>query len=189
MMNPLSLNVGESQNAGHPGTSQQRSPHALRPSGPAPSGRGRSRLVQVGLLAIASLLLGWAPGLGQDGALSLGSQAMAQAKKPVSAEQIAKFVRSAMAMEPKRKQALQEIQAIMGQVPTIRCDNRDSFNELDPAVRGVAINYCNESKRIVESNELSVERFNEILLEQRSNKALRERIQNEICRLEPDLCR
>lgn len=206
MMNPLSLNVGASQNASEPGSSQHRLPnpdfsrsrHRLsRLSKAAPNiapAQARpwlssSRLIQGGLLAIATLLLGWAPSLGQDGGLSFDSRAMAQSKKPVSAEQIAKFVRSAMAMEPKRKQAVQEIQAIMGQVPTIRCDNRESFNELDPAVRGVAINYCNESKRIVESNELSVERFNEILLEQRSNKALRERIQGEICRLEPTLCR
>lgn len=114
---------------------------------------------------------------------------MAQSKKTVTAEHVANFVRAAMAMEPKRKQAVEEIQSAMGAVPAIRCDNRESFNELDPAVRSVAINYCNESKRIVESSGLSVERFNEILMAQKSDQALRDRIQSEICRVDSNLCR
>ncbi len=139
-------------------------------------------------MAGAGLLSGVAPGW-QAGQLDLSSQAMAQSKKPVTAEHVANFVRAAMAMEPKRKQAVQEIQTAMGAVPAIRCDNRDSFNELDPAVRGVAINYCNESKRIVESSGLSVERFNEILMAQKADQALRDRIQGEICRVDSNLCR
>lgn len=147
-----------------------------------------SRWLLAGVLAGAGLLSGTAPGW-QAGQWDLSSQAMAQSKKPVTAEHVANFVRAAMAMEPKRKQAVQEIQAAMGTVPAIRCDNRDSFNELDPAVRGVAINYCNESKRIVESSGLSVERFNEILMAQKSDQALRDRIQGEICRVDSNLCR
>ncbi len=147
-----------------------------------------SRWLLAGVLAGAGLLSGVAPGW-QAGQLDYSSAAMAQSKKPVTAEHVANFVRAAMAMEPKRKQAVQEIQSAMGAVPAIRCDNRSSFNELDPKVRGVAINYCNESKRIVESSGLSVERFNEILMAQKADQALRDRIQGEICRVDSNLCR
>jgi hypothetical protein len=147
-----------------------------------------SRWLIAGAIATVGLLSGVAPGW-QGGQLALSSSAMAQSKKPVTAEHVANFVRAAMSMEPKRKQAVQEIQAAMGSVPAIRCDNRNSFNELDPAVRSVAINYCNESKRIVEASGLSVERFNEILVEQKSNSELRDRIQSEICRVDANLCR
>lgn len=146
------------------------------------------RWLLVSVMATAGLLSGVAPGW-QAGQLELSSAAMAQSKKTVTAEHVANFVRAAMAMEPKRKQAVEEIQSVMGEVPAIRCDNRDSFNELDPAVRSVAINYCNESKRIVESSGLSVERFNAILMSQKSDQALRDRIQSEICRVDSNLCR
>jgi len=147
-----------------------------------------TRWLLAGALAAVGLVSGVAPGW-QDGQLALSSSAMAQNRKTVTAENVANFVRAAMAMEPKRKQAVQEIQSAMGAVPAIRCDNRDSFNELAPAVRGVAINYCNESKRIVESSGLSVERFNEILMAQKADQALRDRIQGEICRVDSNLCR
>lgn len=142
----------------------------------------------ISLMATAGLFSGMAPGW-QSGQLTLSSTAMAQSQKPVTAEHVANFVRAAMAMEPKRKQAVGEIQSAMGSVPAIRCDNRDSLNDLAPAVRSVAVNYCNESKRIVESSGLSVERFNEILMAQKSDQALRDRIQSEICRVDSNLCR
>ncbi|NJN29463.1 MAG: DUF4168 domain-containing protein [Synechococcales cyanobacterium RM1_1_8] len=174
MMNPLSLTVRNDQM--HPG---QTSKLAQLPRG--------DRWLWVSTLAAVGLLSGLVPGW-NAGQLSLSSAALAQSKKPVTAENVANFVRAAMAMEPKRKQAVQEIQGAMGSVPAIRCDDRDSFNELDPSVRSVAINYCNESKRIVEASGLSIERFNEILIEQKSNRALRDRIQSEMCRVEPAFC-
>ncbi|NJR69134.1 MAG: DUF4168 domain-containing protein [Synechococcales cyanobacterium CRU_2_2] len=141
----------------------------------------------------ASLLGGWVPGLVATPtawSLSHGSAAWAQAKPaPVTAEEISNFVRSALSMEPMRKQAVQEIQTVMNQVPTIRCDLPDGFTSLEPRVRGVAIKYCNASKRIVETNGLTVGRFNEILMVQRKDEKLRDRIQAETCRISPDVCK
>ncbi len=149
------------------------------------------RFVWVGLLTTASLVGGWVPGLVTTPtsiAFSSGNAAWAQ-PKPATAEEISNFVRSALSMEPMRKQAFQEIKTKMGQVPAIRCDVPDGFETLDPSVRGVAIKYCNASKRIVESNGLSVARFNEILVTQRQDAKLRDRIQAETCRISPEVCK
>ena len=156
--------------------------------------RGRwSRWACAGLLASGSLLAGTVPTLSSVLSLepSLDHAAIAQSKRPAEAtsEDVANFVRSALAMEPKRKQAAQEIRAVMSRVPVIRCDNDESFTALDPRVRGVAIKYCNESKRIVESNGLSVGRFNELLMMQRDDTRLQQRIQVETCRFAPDVCK
>ncbi len=157
-------------------------------SGPRPG----SRWFWASALASVGVVMGWAPGLTPSFDLALGSVAYAQTKPaPATAEEIANFVRAALSIEPKRKQAVQDIQAVMGRVPAIRCDDRNSFNGLDPRVRGVAINYCNDSKRIVETNfkPLTIERFNQILLMQREDDQLRDRVQAETCRIDANLCR
>lgn len=145
------------------------------------------------LLVGGGIISGAVPSLTSVLALDFSSEgaALAQSKKPAEAtsEEVANFVRSALAMEPKRKEAAEEIRAVMSRVPAIRCDNDDSFTALDPRVRGVAIRYCNESKRIVESNGLSVVRFNEILMMQREDTKLQQRIQVETCRFAPDVCK
>lgn len=149
----------------------------------------------IGLLAsvgmAGGILGGWVPSpeLTPVSVTVSSSVAFAQgAPAPVSAEDVSNFVRSALAMEPIRKQAVQEIQAVMSQVPAIRCDSQDSFQALDPRVRGVAIKYCNASKRIVETNGLTVARFNEILMTQRNDAKLRERIKAQTCRISPEVC-
>jgi hypothetical protein len=45
------------------------------------------------------------------------------------------------------------------------------------------VDYCEQSKEIVENNGMSIRRFNEITVNSRSNSELMRRIRNELLRL------
>ena len=47
----------------------------------------------------------------------------------------------------------------------------------------IAVSYCDQAKRIIESKGLTVSRFNEITRHQQSDSRFRERIQAEILRI------
>ena len=48
------------------------------------------------------------------------------------------------------------------------------------------MNYCNQAKKIIDSNDMTVTLFNQITIAQKMNQTLRERIQEELLRLQQE---
>jgi hypothetical protein len=130
------------------------------------------------------LAYGGAPGwYGQSPSLVFGASAQAQEK--ISNEEITSYARSVLAIEPKRLGASQEIKGLAGgSVPRVVCNETSQINRLDGNVRGIVVNYCQQAKKIIETNGLTVSRFNQLTLLQQANPAVKQRIQAELLRLQ-----
>lgn len=141
----------------------------------------------VGLSSTAGLM-GWIPDLSlQTGTLRFSNAAWAQAD--FTSEEIDRFVRANLAIEPKRIQALREVANRMQGKPSPRilCHKPETLDALPQGIREIAVNYCNEAKRITEDQGLPVERFNQILTQMVSKPAVRERVEAAACRLNPKM--
>ncbi|MBD0308972.1 MAG: DUF4168 domain-containing protein [Microcoleus sp. T1-bin1] len=136
-----------------------------------------------GIISAAALVGGWAPGLyGQSPSLVFGASAQAQ---EISNEEITSYARSVLAIEPKRLGASQEIKGLAGgSVPRVVCNETSQINRLSGNVRGIVVNYCQQAKKIIETNGLTVSRFNQLTLLQQANPAVKQRIQAELLRLQ-----
>ncbi|MDX2100735.1 MAG: DUF4168 domain-containing protein [Leptolyngbyaceae cyanobacterium bins.59] len=118
-------------------------------------------------------------------AFSFGG-APVQAQTITDAE-LKNYARVVMAIEPIRQTAYSEIKRLIGdrEVPPIICNKQESLKNLPTNTRNIAVNYCNQSKRVVESNGLTIARFNAITARlQQGDEALEKRIQTELLRLQ-----
>jgi hypothetical protein len=136
-----------------------------------------------GIISAAALAGGGAPGLyAQSPGLVFGASAQAQ---EISNQEITSYARSVLAIEPRRELALKEIKGIVGgSVPRVVCNETSQINRLSGSFRGIAVNYCQEAKKIIETNGLTVSRFNQLTLLQQANPAVKQRIQAELLRLQ-----
>lgn len=154
--------------------------------------RWLARSLWVGAFSAAGLLLGWVPTVQVSGgqALSESSEAFvvelsfgnaAHAQSSISDTEIRSYAQTVLEMEPYRISAYDEIKRITGsEVPPILCHRASSLNNLDPSIRDIAINFCNQAVSIAESHNLSITRFNEITIAQQSDGALANRIREVI---------
>jgi Domain of unknown function (DUF4168) len=101
-----------------------------------------------------------------------GSPAKAQ-NLPSDAE-MTSYAKAMLAMEVPRQQAFDEIKKLVGgnEVPKIVCNDSSSMNNLPGKARNIAVNYCNQAKKIVEDNGLSIDRFNRMTVEVQNSKKL-----------------
>ncbi|MEG3842440.1 DUF4168 domain-containing protein [Microcoleus sp. herbarium14] len=136
-----------------------------------------------GVISAAALASGWAPGLyAQSPSLVFGAAAQAQ---DISNAEITSYARSVLGIEPRREEAMKEIKGMAGgSVPRIVCNETQGINSLSGGMRGVAVNYCQQAKKIIETNGLTVSRFNQLTLLQQANPAVKQRIQAELLRLQ-----
>ncbi|MBI4783865.1 MAG: DUF4168 domain-containing protein [Oscillatoriophycideae cyanobacterium NC_groundwater_1537_Pr4_S-0.65um_50_18] len=153
------------------------------------SKRRVARSLWVGSFAAIGLLCGWVPSLQQHpvGALSEVSAASsvglsfdnaAYAQAAITENEIQDYARSVLQIEPIRQAAYDNIKQTSGaEVPPILCHRPSSLNSLDPNIRSIAIDYCNQAIAIVESNNLTITRFNEITVAHKSDAGLAGRIQ------------
>ena len=125
------------------------------------------RSVIVATLASVGLLSGIVPGLsGNSPQLFSSNSAYAQ---DISKSELANYAKAVLAMEPLRLSAYDEIKKIVGSVPGIVCNQQQSLRDLPKNAQGIAANYCNQSKKIVESNDLTISRFNNITVQIQSD--------------------
>ncbi|PMB01569.1 hypothetical protein CI594_09160, partial [Fischerella thermalis CCMEE 5196] len=100
--------------------------------------------------------------------LVLGSTANVNAQSPqLNNTDIVNYSRALLRIEPERQQAFDKIKKIIGgdrEIPKIVCSEPNSFKSLPSEARDVAVNYCNRSQQIVQSNGLSIDQFNNITL-------------------------
>lgn len=103
----------------------------------------------------------------------------------VSTEELKNYARAVLAIEPKRQEAYKEISKSFDdqKVPEIVCTRIDTIASLAKDVQDIAVNYCNQSKKIAETNSLTMQQFNGITLNAQTNQELQKRIYNELVRL------
>jgi hypothetical protein len=142
-----------------------------------------TRLLMTGVLSTLGILWGFVPEFSWDYTqLTFNSSAYTQ---DFTDTQIDRYARAVLQMESYRQQAYRDITQIMGRTPPeIACNQRDSLRSLPPAAQRIAVDYCNISKKIVESSGLTTAQFNAITLRVHSDENLRRRIQNEIRRIQ-----
>lgn len=146
-----------------------------------------SQVLVVGALAGAGTLTGLVPSLSwqTDNSVSFNWTTLVHAQE-ISNDEITNYARAVLDIEPRRLQASQEIQNRTGSIPPIVCNETQKINRLPNNIRGIAVSYCDQAKKIIENRGLTVARFNEITLTQRQDSALKERIQNELIRLQQE---
>jgi hypothetical protein len=146
--------------------------------------RTLSRSTIVGAIALLSLLSGMVPLVSlSDRSLSFNSSALAQS---VSRQDIKRYARVLLLIEPLRQTAYTNIKKILGsgEVPNIVCTEPNSLRSLPGEARKIAIDYCNQSKKISTDNGLSPARFNAITSQAQSDASLKTEIQNELLLLQ-----
>lgn len=151
------------------------------------------RVVAVGTLSAGAILFGLLPNV-QSVALDLKrfdlnfdiSFDIVAHAQAVSEQEIQSYARSVLAIEPIRVNAYDQIQKITGssEVPAVACHRPSSLSNLPENIRDIAIDYCNQAIAIVERNNLTISRFNQITVTHQSNRELFERIQREINRIQ-----
>ncbi|NJN86527.1 MAG: DUF4168 domain-containing protein [Leptolyngbyaceae cyanobacterium SL_7_1] len=144
-----------------------------------------SRATTQGLIASAiaalALFAGVVPTLSPQSPILFGSAASAQA---VSDEEVQRYARSLLAIEPIRQSAHAEIRRIMRveEVPPIACHR--PTNRLPRNIRQIAQNYCDQALEIVDRNDLTITRFNTITVNLQNDPNLAARVQAVIRQLQ-----
>lgn len=130
-------------------------------------------------LSTVGVLLGIIPGLQPVSGLTLSSVAYAQT---VSDQEVQSYARSVLAIEPIRLSAYNKIKQMTGsdEVPVVACHRPSSLSNLPENIRDIAIDYCNQAIAIVEGNNLTITRFNQITVAHQSDRGLSDRIQQAI---------
>lgn len=104
----------------------------------------------------------------------------------ISSTEVTNYAKAVLAMEPVRQQAFEQIKKLIGgkDIPKIICNEPNSVTFLPGKAKDIAIKYCNDSQKIVESNELTTERFNQITVEIQKNNPLKKQLYNTLLRLQ-----
>jgi hypothetical protein len=111
-----------------------------------------------------------------SGTFGFNSPAVAQTFN-INDTEITNYVKAVLEMEPVRQQAFEEIKKILGSkdIPQVICNDPTSLDTLPSKAKDIAVNYCNQSQQIVRKF-ITVERFNEITLEQQKNTTLQKQL-------------
>jgi uncharacterized protein (UPF0147 family) len=102
----------------------------------------------------------------------------------VSDDEVQRYARSLLAIEPIRQSAHAEIRRIMrvDEVPPIACHR--PTDRLPRNIRQIAQNYCNQALEIVDRNNLTIARFNTITVNLQNDPNLAARVQAVIRQLQ-----
>ncbi|MEB3282533.1 MAG: DUF4168 domain-containing protein [Lyngbya sp.] len=143
------------------------------------------QFILVSVCSMIAAIAGIVPDLTTVASTTLIPPASAQSRQEFSDGEILNYARAVLAIEPKRQQTYDEIRQIVGEsVPMVVCSETGSLNRLKQDVRVLATNYCSHAKKMIEDNNLTVSRFNEITRTQQTNPQLQQRIQDALRQLQ-----
>lgn len=139
----------------------------------------------VGFLATVGLASGWVPSLSERSPAQMFSTAAVAQAAPTDAE-LKSYARAVLSVEEVRQVSYKDIKKIVGSsgIPAIACHKPKSLQGLPQNVRVIAVEYCNKSKKIVEGNGLSIDKFNDITLKVQGNPDLEKKVQAELLELQ-----
>jgi TusA-related sulfurtransferase len=102
----------------------------------------------------------------------------------VSNKEILEYARVAYNIEQHRRLVYNEIEKMTdGDVPELACNDEESLENVDSAIRQQFQNWCERSEQIIKDSNLSISRFNKIHELQKENDKLKQRIQQEVQKL------
>lgn len=135
-----------------------------------------SRTVLVGMLSAGAVLSGWVPGLSKDlSTVVVGTAAYAQS---VSNDQVVKYARAVLRMEPVRQSSFREFQRLTGGNVPPDCRRSGLPNN----VEYVCKRFFTRSAEILQDSGLSIGEFNAITERLQNDAELKQRIQRELMR-------
>jgi hypothetical protein len=114
---------------------------------------------------------------------------LAQNASDISGNELENYAEALLRIEPIRQSAYSEIRDTLGgnSVPAIDCHRPESLSRLSASIQNIARNYCNQAIDIVEENDLSIERFNEITIilnQAGSGSSVYDQVQDALIRLQ-----
>ncbi|MDV2996683.1 MAG: hypothetical protein N4J56_006337 [Chroococcidiopsis sp. SAG 2025] len=141
-----------------------------------------SRSLLIGAISALSVVAGL-PDLHNFSNFNFSTAASAQ---DFSEAEVNNYARAVLEAEPVRQTALTDLKQSMGseELPRIACDREDSISNLPDNARSIAKGYCSQYESIVKKYFSSFEEFNQITKTVQNNPDLRQRIQNEMLRLQ-----
>ncbi|MEM8779349.1 MAG: DUF4168 domain-containing protein, partial [Cyanobacteria bacterium P01_G01_bin.49] len=106
---------------------------------------------------------------------------------PVSSfsdEDVTNYARTVLKIESQRQVAYEQIEEIIDDPPPeIACDRPKSLQQLPTDAQKIAVEFCNQSKKIAQESGLSSNQFNAITEKAQKDETLKKRIQNAMIRI------
>ncbi len=123
------------------------------------------------------------------GILLAAPGAIAQAQQATTSSgttTVTQYADAILAIEPVRQAAANEMKAVMGDrpLPVVICSQADTVKSLSKEAREIAVSFCNQTKGIIEGTGLSIAQFNQITQSHAIDPALKQRIQEELAKLQ-----
>lgn len=145
-----------------------------------------NQFLRISVFSIIAAIAGIVPHLTLlPSSFTLTPVASAQSNQEFSDGDLLNYARAVLAIEPKRQQTYDEIRQITGEsVPVVVCSETRNLNRLKQDVRVLATNYCSHAKKMIEDNNLTISRFNEITRKQQTDTQLQRRIQAALLQLQ-----
>ena len=101
-----------------------------------------------------------------------------------SDEEVTNYAQTVLKIEDQRQRAYKDIEAIMDtQPPEIACDQPESIKQLPNDAQEIAVEFCNQSKKIAADSGLSSDDFNAITENAQKDATFKKRIQNAMIRI------
>lgn len=118
-------------------------------------------LLKATILATMSIASGIIPNISvQKAFLTRENTVYAQEYSP---EEIYNYAKAGFEVEMLRQQVYQEIKSMVNEPPPdIVCDRPETIDKIPDDIRGIAHDYCDRVPQIVEENNLSIQRFNQL---------------------------
>jgi hypothetical protein len=144
-----------------------------------------ARTLLVAMVSTSGVLAGLVPNLNVRSSLLDLSRA-AYAQQDFTNEQVRNYAQSVREIEEIRQAAYSQIRNLSdsGEVPSVACHEPRTMRTLNQSIRDIVVDYCTQSIRIVERNNLTIMQFNTITTTQQEDSELAERIQEELLRLQ-----
>lgn len=144
--------------------------------------RSLTQPIVITLLASISVLCGIVPQL--SGNLSQLSFSTAAYTQEFNDNQVNNYARAVLLIETQRQQAYDQIQKIVGHAPPeIVCNRSETLQGIPRDAQKLAVQFCNNSKKIAENSGLTTAQFNAITEQARQNEKFKRRIQDAIIRI------
>ena len=110
----------------------------------------------------------------QQGQFTINQEVLAQTPSDADLQNYANAVK---AIENLRQQTYSSIQQMVGQSPSLACNQKQNFSQLPDDARNVAVDYCTQSENIVRQNGLTINQFNRITQQLKDDRDLYKRVQ------------
>ncbi len=101
-------------------------------------------------------------------------------------EKISAYAQSILSLEPQRISSYEKmkVESKDEAPPKVVCDREDTIKRLRGNIKKIAVNYCNESKKIVESYQLTVAEFNMITQQVNENADVKKLVVEQLVALQ-----